>query len=90
MKAAEAQRAELIDIIDLRVVGAGPGSRSSRWRADHFAAPVARQTCYPNSQLFRFSGLSVRSQRQRVFSTPGLRRPMVAREVAIREVQSRD
>jgi hypothetical protein len=35
------------------------------------------------------SCLSVRSQRQRLFSTPGLR-PLVAREVAICEAQSRD
>ena len=59
-------------------------------RADAFAAPVARETCYPNSELFRFSSLSVRCQRQRVFSTPGLFRPLAAREVAIREAQSRD
>ena len=30
------------------------------------------------------------AQRQRLFSTPGLRRPLVAREVAIREARSRD
>ena len=34
--------------------------------------------------------LSVRSQWQRVFSTPGLRCPLVVREVAIREAQPRD
>ena len=54
------------------------------------ASLCTRQTCYPNSQLFRFRSSSVRSQRQRLFSTPGLRRPLVAREVAIREAQSRD
>jgi hypothetical protein len=59
-------------------------------RAGAFVAPVARKTCYPNSQLFRVSSLAVRSQRQRVFSTPGLRRSLVVREVAIREAQSRD
>ena len=54
------------------------------------ASRCTRRTCYPNGQLFRPRKLSVCSQRQRLFSTPGLRRPLVAREVAIREAQSRD
>jgi hypothetical protein len=52
--------------------------------------PVAAPNLLPKRAAFSIQKLSVRCQRQRVFSTPDLRRPLVAREVAIREVQSRD
>jgi hypothetical protein len=66
-----------------------PNSLKSRLRGDD--RRHARTTIRCGSGfLKRMSHLSARSQRQRVFSTPGLRRPLVAREVAIREAQSRD
>lgn len=66
-----------------------PNSLKSRLRGDD--RRHARTTIRCGSGfLKRMSHLSARSQRQRVFSTPGLRRPLVVREVAIREAQSRD
>ena len=52
--------------------------------------PVARVEYVTQTGSISIQKLSVRSQRQRVFSTPDLRCALVAREVAIREVQPRD